>query len=137
MPQNPPWYGLLNNLFSVPLPPKPTFDAFTGQSHYYPTFLQNPNANNGVVGQYDYILKSAKADNGGLFGAASELLFGNKTPEFPGSIAEVVLGKPGTASSISETVLGGTTGEELAKTLKSLTIPLIVVGGLIVLSRKW
>lgn len=129
----------------------PLFDVFTGKLPLFSEVpgLQNSlselipaqqfsNFNNGVVGQHDFILKSAKASNGGVVGFASEILFGQDVPDFPDSIAELAFGKPGQSKSVSEGILGGSFGSELGKGLQGLAVPIIVLGGILILSnRKW
>mgnify|MGYP003374090652 CR=1 FL=1 len=131
----------------------PLFDVFTGKKplFYEVQGLQNSlselipaqqfsNFNNGIVGQHDFILKSAKAQNGGVLGFASNILFGEDVPDFPDSIAEVVFGKSQTGpKSVSEGLFGGSLGSELGKSIQPLVIPVILLGGFYILSKriKW
>lgn len=131
----------LNPLFDVFTGKKPLFSEVPGLQSSLSELIpaqQFANFNNGVVGQHDFILKSAKAQNGGIVGYASEILFGQDVPDLPDSFAEVVFGKPGQAKSVSEGILGGSLGSELGKGLQGLTVPIIILGGILILSnRKW
>jgi hypothetical protein len=83
----------------------------------------NANDNLGLYGQLEIDKQLNNASNGGVFGFASEVLFGNQPPKLPGSV--------------SEGILGGSLGDELGKAIKPLALPLMVVAGIYLLSRKW
>lgn len=81
----------------------------------------NANNNLGLYGQLENAKNLDTSQNGGLFGFASEVLFGEKPPQLPASVAEGIL--------------GGSLGDEFGKAIKPLALPLAIGLALIVLSR--
>lgn len=79
------------------------------------------NNNLGLYGQLENAKNLDTSQNGGLFGFASEVLFGEKPPQLP--------------TSISEGILGGSVGDEIGKAIKPFALPLVIVLGIYALSK--
>lgn len=114
-------YDFNKSLFGKPIPPISgpgiTYDV---PVNAYGVPL-DANNNLGLYGQLENAKNLDTSQNGGVFGFASEVLFGEKPPQLP--------------SSVAEGILGGSLGEELGKTIKPLALPLALVVGLYLLTK--